>query len=67
MLKGVKYKLMLTFLHISEIRYMIQRLISFQQYFPLMLTLLDISEMCSMFQKLNSYNLLTDKVAEKVP
>ena len=32
-----------------------------------MLTLLDISEVCSMIQLLNSYNLLTDKVAEKVP
>ena len=32
-----------------------------------MLTLLDISEVCSMIQRLNSYNLLTDKVTEKVP
>ena len=32
-----------------------------------MLTLRDISEVCSMIQRLNSYNLLTDKVAEKVP
>ena len=32
-----------------------------------MLTLCDISEVCSMIQRLNSYNLLTDKVAEKVP
>ena len=32
-----------------------------------MLMLLDISEICSMIQRLNSYNLLTDKVAEKVP
>ena len=32
-----------------------------------MLMLLDISEICSMIQKLNSYNLMTDKVAEKVP
>ena len=35
--------------------------------YKLMLTLLDISEICSMIQRLNSYNLLTDKVAEKVP
>ena len=27
----------------------------------------DISEACSMIQRLNSYNLLTDKVTEKVP
>ena len=33
----------------------------------LMLTLVDISEICSMIQRLNSYNLVTDKVAEKVP
>ena len=33
----------------------------------LMLTLLDTSEICSMIQRLNSYNLLTDKVTEKVP
>ena len=33
----------------------------------LMLTFLDTSEICSMIQKLNSYNLLTDKVTEKVP
>ena len=33
----------------------------------LMLTLLDISEICSMIQRLNSCNLLTGKVAEKVP
>ena len=32
-----------------------------------MFTLLDISEICSMTQRLNSYTLLTDKVAEKVP
>ena len=32
-----------------------------------MLMLLDISEICSMIQTLNSYNLMTDKVAEKVP
>ena len=32
----------------------------------LMLKLLDISEICYMVQRLNSYNLLTDKVAEKV-
>ena len=32
-----------------------------------MLTLRDISEVCSMIQRLNSYNLLTDKVTEKVP
>ena len=32
-----------------------------------MLVLLDISKVCSMIQKLNSYNLLTDKVTEKVP
>ena len=32
-----------------------------------MLTLLDISEAYSTIQKLNSYNLVTDKVAEKVP
>ena len=32
-----------------------------------MLTLLDISKVYSMIQRLNSYNLLTDKVAEKVP
>ena len=31
-----------------------------------MLMLLDISEICSTIQRLNSYNLLTDKVAEKV-
>ena len=31
-----------------------------------MLTLRDISEVCSMIQRLNSYNLLTDKVTEKV-
>ena len=31
-----------------------------------MLKLLDISEICYIIQKLNSYNLLTDKVAEKV-
>ena len=28
--------------------------------------LLDSSEICSMIQRLNSYNLLTDKVTEKV-
>ena len=32
-----------------------------------MLKLRDISEVCSMIQRLNSYNLLTDKVTEKVP
>ena len=32
-----------------------------------MFTLLDISKVCSMIQRLNSYNLLTDKVTEKVP
>ena len=32
-----------------------------------MLVLLDISNVCSVIQKLNSYNLLTDKVTEKVP
>ena len=32
-----------------------------------MLSLRDISEVCSMIQRLNSYNLLTDKVTEKVP
>ena len=32
-----------------------------------MLTLLDISEICSMIQRLNPCNLMTDKVAEKVP
>ena len=32
-----------------------------------MLTLLDISEICSVIQRINSYNLLTEKVAEKVP
>ena len=32
-----------------------------------MLTLLDIPVVCSMIQRLNSYNLLTDKVAEKIP
>ena len=32
-----------------------------------MLTLRDISELCSMIERLNSYNLLTDKVTEKVP
>ena len=32
-----------------------------------MLTLRDISEVCSMIQRLNSYNLLTEKVIEKVP
>ena len=33
----------------------------------LMLKVLDISEICYLIQKPNSYNLLTDKVAEKVP
>ena len=33
----------------------------------LMLKTLDISEICSMIQRFNSYNLLADKVAEKVP
>ena len=32
-----------------------------------MLMLRDISEVCPMTQRLNSYNLLTDKVTEKVP
>ena len=32
-----------------------------------MLMLVGISEICSMIKRLNSYNLLTDKVAEKVP
>ena len=32
-----------------------------------MLTLRDMSEVCSMIQRLNSYNLLTEKVTEKVP
>ena len=31
-----------------------------------MLKLLGIPELCNMIQRLNSYNLLTDKVAEKV-
>ena len=31
-----------------------------------MLMLVDISEVCSMIQRLNSYNILTDKVADKV-
>ena len=31
-----------------------------------MVMLLDNSEICSLIQKLNSYNLLTDKVTEKV-
>ena len=31
-----------------------------------MLTLRDIYEVCSMIQRLNSYNLLTDKMTEKV-
>ena len=31
------------------------------------LTLRDISDVCSMIQRLNSYNLLTEKVTEKVP
>ena len=35
--------------------------------YKVMLTLRDISEICSMIQRLNSYNLLTDKVTEKVP
>ena len=35
--------------------------------YKLMLTLGDMSEVCSMNQRLNSYNLLTDKVTEKVP
>ena len=35
--------------------------------YKLMLTLCDVSEVCSMIQRLNSYNLLTDKVTEKVP
>ena len=32
-----------------------------------MLTSLDISEICSMIQRLNSYNFLTEKLAEKFP
>ena len=32
-----------------------------------MLKLLNISEICFRIQNLNSYNLLTDKVVEKVP
>ena len=32
-----------------------------------MLKLLDISKICYIIQKLNSYNLLIEKVAEKVP
>ena len=32
-----------------------------------MLKLLDISEICYIIQRLNSYNLLTDIVAEKFP
>ena len=32
-----------------------------------MLTLHDISEVCSMLQRVNSYNLLNDKVTEKIP
>ena len=32
-----------------------------------MLTSLDISEICSMIQSLNSYNLVTEKKADKVP
>ena len=32
-----------------------------------MLTLLDISEVSSMIQRFKSYNLLTNKVAEKGP
>ena len=32
-----------------------------------MLKLMDISETCSMIQRLNSYNLMIDKVTEKVP
>ena len=35
--------------------------------YKLMLTLGDMSKVCSMIQRLNSYNLLTDKVTEKVP
>ena len=31
-----------------------------------MVMLLDSCEICSMIQRLNSYNLLTDKVTEKV-
>ena len=31
-----------------------------------MLKFLDVSEICYMIQKLNSYNLLIEKVAEKV-
>ena len=34
--------------------------------YKLMLTLLDISEVCFMIKRLHSYNLLTDKVTEKV-
>ena len=32
-----------------------------------MLTVVDISEICFMIVRLNSHNLLTEKVAEKVP
>ena len=32
-----------------------------------MLTLRDISDVCSMIERLNSYNLLIDKVTERVP
>ena len=35
--------------------------------YKLMLTLRDIFKVCSMIQRLDSYNLLTDKVTEKVP
>ena len=34
--------------------------------YKLMLTFMDISEISSMIQGLNSYNLLSNKVAEKV-
>ena len=35
--------------------------------YKLMLKLLHIFEICYMIQRINSYNLLTDKMAEKVP
>ena len=35
--------------------------------YKLMLKLLDIFKIYYMIQRLNSYNLVTDKVAEKVP
>ena len=35
--------------------------------YKLMVTLLDNSEICSIIQRLNPYNLLTDRLAKKVP